>query len=959
VSARKGSKVKPKAKAKKAARKSTKKAGKPAKKTAAKKKAAKKSAKRTVKKAAKKKSRTSPKASSTHRRVFFFGGGQADGHAGMKEILGGKGANLAEMTSIGIPVPPGFTISTEVCAEFNRRGQKIPVELRADILTALANVEKLMDMRFGDAEKPLLVSIRSGARASMPGMMDTVLNLGLNDKTVHGLAKMADERFAFDSYRRFVQMYGDVVLGIPHDRFEHRLEAEKESCGVDLDTELSADQLRRLVDGYLEIVEEYTHEPFPQDPLQQLWGAIGAVFSSWQNQRAIAYRRINDIPDEWGTAVNVQSMVFGNMGDGCATGVAFTRNPSTGERSFYGEYLKNAQGEDVVAGIRTPQPINESSRAIDSSDLPTLEAEMPKSYKELVRIYKRLELHYRDMQDIEFTIQNGTLWMLQTRNGKRTAGAAVRIAVDMAKERLITREEAIMRVDADSLDQLLHPTIDRSQMQDVVARGLPASPGAAVGEVAFSAEQAELRAKAGAKVILVRTETSPEDIVGMHASEGILTAKGGMTSHAAVVARGMGKSCVAGCGALAINYEQGAMRIGQVLVHEGDPLTIDGSTGEVMLGLAPTVIPELGGAFTELMKWTDRVRAIKVRTNADTPQDAIVARRFGAQGIGLCRTEHMFFEPERILAVREMILSHDTHAREAALAKILPMQRTDFEGLFRAMDGLPVTIRLLDPPLHEFLPQSDKDIHSVAKALGTSVGDVRHKLENLHEFNPMLGHRGCRLGITYPEIYAMQVRAITEAACNVAAEGVKVTPEIMIPLVAHAGELARLRALAEEVIADVRREKKGSRVRLAIGTMIEVPRAALTADEIAHHADFFSFGTNDLTQMGYALSRDDAGSFLPEYVEGGLIEADPFVSIDEEGIGLLVKLAVEGGRRTRPDLKLGICGEHGGDPKSVRFFDAIGLDYVSCSPYRVPLARLSAAQAAVMRRRAAESGASE
>jgi len=883
----------------------------------------------------------------THRRVFFFGAGRADGDAEMKSLLGGKGANLAEMTLIGIPVPPGFTISTDVCLDFNQRKQRLPLEVKADVLTALANVEKLMKLRFGDPEKPLLVSIRSGARASMPGMMDTVLNLGLNDETVRGLAAMADDRFAFDSYRRFIQMYGDVVLDIPHDRFERCLDAEKEASRVELDGELSGEVLRRVVAGYLEIVEEHTHEPFPQDPQEQLWGAIGAVFSSWGNDRAVAYRRINGIPDAWGTAVNVQSMVYGNMGDGCATGVAFTRNPSTGERNFYGEYLKNAQGEDVVAGIRTPQPINESSRAADTADLPTLEAEMPKAYKELVRIYRRLEKHYRDMQDIEFTIQQGKLWMLQTRNGKRTIGAAVRIAVEMAHERLISREEAVRRIDANSLDQLLHPTIDRSQPLEVIARGLPASPGAAVGEVVFSAEQAELRVKGGAKVILVRTETSPEDIVGMHASEGILTAKGGMTSHAAVVARGMGKSCVAGCGALAIDYAQGVMRIGEQLIREGEVLTIDGSTGEVMLGSAPTVIPELSGAFTELMKWTDRLRSVKVRANADTPQDAVVARRFGADGIGLCRTEHMFFEPSRILAVREMILASDSRSRESALAKLLPMQRGDFEAIFREMDGLPVTIRLLDPPLHEFLPRTDKDIHAVASALGTSVGEIRHKLEGLHEFNPMLGHRGCRLGITYPEIYAMQVRAITEAACRVSADGVKVKPEIMIPFVSYERELARLRAQSEEVIAQVRREMPGSRVRLTIGTMIEIPRAALIADQLAQHADFFSFGTNDLTQMGNALSRDDAGSFLPHYVDDGLIDADPFVSIDEEGVGQLVEFAVERGRRVKPDLKLGICGEHGGDPASIHFFTRVGLDYVSCSPYRIPLARLAAAQAAI------------
>ena len=887
------------------------------------------------------------RSNATHRRVFFFGSGRADGDAAMREILGGKGANLAEMTSLGIPVPPGFTISTEVCTEFNARGQKLPVEVKADVLTALANIEKLMDLRFGDPERPLLVSVRSGSRASMPGMMDTVLNLGLNDQTVIGLAALADERFAFDSYRRFIQMYGDVVLGVPHDRFEHRLDAARDARGVAHDMNLTAAELRSVVSDYLEIVEEHTHKPFPQDPQEQLWGAIRAVFSSWENPRARAYRRINDIPDDWGTAVNVQSMVFGNMGDDCATGVAFTRNPSTGERNFYGEYLKNAQGEDVVAGIRTPQPINDESRAADTIDLPSLEDEMPKAYKDLTRIYKRLEKHYRDMQDIEFTIQKGVLWMLQTRTGKRTTGAAVKIAVDMARERLITKEEAILRINASSLDQLLHPTIDRSQAMKVIARGLPASPGAAVGEVVFSAEHAEARAKGGAKVILVRTETSPEDIVGMNAAEGILTAKGGMTSHAAVVARGMGKSCVAGCGALAINYAKGEMRIGDIVIAEGDPITIDGSTGEVMLGAAPTVIPELGGAFSELMKWTDKYRTIKVRTNADTPQDAQVARDFGAEGIGLCRTEHMFFEPGRILAVREMILAPNGRSRETALAKLLPMQRSDFEGIFRVMDGQPVTVRLLDPPLHEFLPHTDEDIRAVADALGTSIGDVRHKLEGLHEFNPMLGHRGCRLGITFPEIYAMQVRAITEAACHVAGEGVVVKPEIMIPLVAHERELARLRALAETVIADVRRENPGTKVRPLIGTMIEVPRAALTADEIARHADFFSFGTNDLTQMGYALSRDDAGSFLPFYVEEGLIETDPFVSIDESGIGQLVALGAQLGRKTRPDLKLGVCGEHGGDPASVRFFASVGLDYVSCSPYRVPLARLAAAQAAV------------
>ncbi|MBW2383844.1 MAG: pyruvate, phosphate dikinase [Deltaproteobacteria bacterium] len=883
------------------------------------------------------------------RRVFFFGDGCADGRADMKDVLGGKGANLAEMTILGVPVPPGFTISTEVCSRYRERGGKLSAAARADVLTALARVEQLMGMRFGDAEKPLLVSVRSGARISMPGMMDTVLNLGLNHVTVEGLARMADERFAYDSFRRFIQMYGEVVLGVPHERFENCLEDTKLRSGVHLDTELDATDLRRVVREYLELVEVYAGRPFPQDPQEQLWGAISAVFDSWGNHRAVAYRRIHEIDEAWGTAVNVQSMVFGNMGDDCATGVAFTRNPSTGERNFYGEYLKNAQGEDVVAGVRTPRPINEASRSADTEELPTLEREMPAPYKELVRIYKGLEKHYREMQDIEFTIQQGRLWMLQTRTGKRTTTAAVQIAVDMANERLISRKEALLRVDASALDQLLHPTIDRSSNLKVIARGLPASPGAAVGKVVFSAVDAETQSKAGEKVVLVRIETSPEDIIGMHAAQGILTAKGGMTSHAAVVARGMGKCCVAGCGVLTIDYASGTMRVGDVVVHAGDLITVDGTSGDVMLGSAPTVVPELSAAFEELMGWADKIRSIKVRANADTPHDAEMARRFGADGIGLCRTEHMFFQPERILLVREMILANDTASREAVLDKLLPMQRADFEGLFRAMDGLPVTVRLLDPPLHEFLPKEEDDIRAIARELGSEVAEVRAKLERLHEFNPMLGHRGCRVGITYPEIYRMQARAITEAACRVAREGVRVKPEIMIPLVAHHGELSRLRAEVEGVIDEVRVEYPGSRVRPAIGTMIEVPRAALTADVIATHADFFSFGTNDLTQMGYALSRDDAGSFLPDYFEKGILSDDPFVSIDEEGVGQLVRMGVERGRSTRPGLKLGVCGEHGGDPKSVRFFVRVGLDYVSCSPYRVPVARLAAAQAVAMK----------
>ena len=880
------------------------------------------------------------------RRVYFFGDGRADGRADMRDTLGGKGANLAEMSRLGVPVPPGFTIATSVCGDYRRRGGKLSAEVRADVLTALARVEQMMGLRFGDPERPLLVSIRSGARASMPGMMDTVLNLGMNHATVEGLAAYAGERFAFDSYRRFIQMYGDVVLGVPHDRFEHRLETRKLRGGFEQDTELDASEMRGLVREYLEIIEDHTGRPFPQDPQEQLWGAISAVFESWQNARAVAYRKLHGIEDDLGTAVNVQSMVFGNMGDDCATGVAFTRNPSTGERVFYGEYLVNAQGEDVVAGVRTPQPINESSRTPDTEGLPTLEAEMPRAYKELVRIYRMLEKHYRDMQDIEFTIQRGKLWMLQTRSGKRTTAAAVQIAVDMAKERLITREEAIGRVDPASLDRLLHPTIDPGSKLPVIARGLPASPGAAVGRVVFSAEEAENRAKAGEKVVLVRTETSPEDILGMNAAQGILTAKGGMTSHAAVVARGMGKCCVAGCGALVIDYEAETMHVGEHVVRAGDYITVDGSTGDVMLGSVPTVIPELGGAFDELMRWADRVRKLRVRTNADTPHDAELARRFGAEGIGLCRTEHMFFEPGRIVAVREMILANDEATREAALAKLLPMQRDDFAGIFRAMDGLPVTVRLLDPPLHEFLPKTEEEIQEVAAHMGTEVAEVRAKLDSLHEFNPMLGHRGCRVGVTFPEIYRMQVRAITEAACVVAAEGLTVRPEIMIPLVAHAVELALLRSEVESEIDAVRRERPGARVRPRIGTMIEVPRAALTADVIAEHADFFSFGTNDLTQMAYALSRDDAGSFLADYVENGIMPDDPFVSIDEEGIGKLVRMGVELGRGARPDLKLGVCGEHGGDAKSIHFFARVGLDYVSCSPYRVPVARLAAAQAA-------------
>jgi pyruvate,orthophosphate dikinase len=878
--------------------------------------------------------------------VYFFGNGQAQGRGDMKEVLGGKGANLAEMTRLGVPVPPGFTISTEVCAAFNAAGGKLPESVKRDVLAALERIERIVEKKFGDVDNPLLVSVRSGARASMPGMMDTILNLGLNDRTAAGLAAKAGERFAYDSYRRFIQMYGDVVENVPHERFSTRLDELKEQRGVLQDTELSAGDLRQLAAEYLEIVRDVTGRPFPQEPEEQLWRAVAAVFRSWQNERARKYRAIHAIPEAWGTAVNVQAMVFGNMGDDCATGVAFTRNPSTGERVFYGEYLKNAQGEDVVAGIRTPQPINRASRSAESDHLPALEQEMPRAYKELMRVQRRLEKHYRDMQDIEFTIERGKLWMLQTRTGKRTVRAAVKVAVDMAKEGLISREVAVTRVAPESLEKLLHPTLDPDAARELIAKGLPASPGAAVGRIVLSADEAEAHAKAGEKVVLVRVETSPDDIHGMHAAEGILTARGGMTSHAAVVARGMGKCCVAGCGALRVDAAAREVRVGGHVLRAGDWITLDGATGEVFRGQVPTVTPELGGSFADLMRWADEIRVVKVRTNADTPADAKLAREFGAEGIGLCRTEHMFFEPSRILAVREMILAADPPARERALAKLLPMQRGDFAEIFRAMNGLPVTIRLLDPPLHEFLPHTDAEIHEVAEALGSDAAVVRAKVEELSEFNPMLGHRGCRLGISFPEIYRMQVRAIVEAACEVSSDRGRVQPEIMLPLIAHRGELAILRKLIEDETAAVLREWPRVRVKPAIGTMIEVPRAALLAGQLAELADFFSFGTNDLTQTGYALSRDDAGKFLPDYVDRGILTDDPFVSVDEEGIGALMRIGSENGRRVRPGLKVGICGEHGGDPKSVRFCARLGFDYVSCSPFRVPVARLAAAQAA-------------
>jgi pyruvate, orthophosphate dikinase len=879
--------------------------------------------------------------------VYFFGEGKAEGTGGMKNLLGGKGANLAEMTAIGLPVPPGFTISTEVCTEFYKNNRQYPEGLHAEVLAHLAQVETLMDRKFGDPHNPLLVSVRSGGRASMPGMMDTVLNLGLNDSTVQGMIEQSgDPRFAYDAYRRFISMYADVVMGLHKEVLDHLMDEMKEKRGVRLDTELTADDLKELVGLFKNKVKEELGREFPNDPQEQLWGAIGAVFGSWMNPRAITYRRLNNIPADWGTAVNVQSMVFGNMGNDCATGVAFTRNPSTGEHLFYGEFLVNAQGEDVVAGIRTPQPIRKGQ---GDGSLPSMEEVMPVAYEQLMQIQNTLERHYRDMQDIEFTIEKSKLYMLQTRGGKRTATAAIKIAVDMVQEGLITDKEAVLRVAPAQLDQLLHPSLDPKATKDVLCKGLPASPGAAAGEVVFSANDAEDAAKQGHKVILVRIETSPEDIHGMHAAQGILTARGGMTSHAAVVARGMGKCCVAGCGDIKVDYKtQQFTTCHGVVIKKGDFITLDGSTGEVIRGKVPTVQPELTGDFGTLMTWVDKYRRLKVRTNADTPHDSAVARKFGAEGIGLCRTEHMFFEGERIMAVREMILSEDLEGRRRALAKILPMQKGDFLSIFREMKGLPVTIRLLDPPLHEFLPHTDKDIDELAAVMKVSAATLRHKAEFLHEFNPMLGHRGCRLGITFPEIYDMQVQAIMEAACElVKDEGYQIIPEIMIPLVGHVKELAILRAnairVADEVIGQY-----GIKIEYLIGTMIELPRAALTADEIAHEADFFSFGTNDLTQTTYGLSRDDAGKFLPYYVERDIFESDPFVALDQTGVGQLVKMGCEKGRATRPQIKLGICGEHGGEPSSVIFCHKIGLDYVSCSPFRVPIARLAAAHASLL-----------
>ena len=880
--------------------------------------------------------------------VYRFGDGAAEGSAAMRDLLGGKGAGLAEMSNLGLPVPPGFTITTEVCAAYYAGDRRYPDGLADEVKSALKAVEDAVGAAFGDPAKPLLVSVRSGARASMPGMMDTILNLGLNDDTAEGLARQSgDARFAYDSYRRFIQMYADVVLGVDHHHFEELLQNHKTARGLTLDTELIADDWRELVEAYRTTVEKIVDAPFPDDVEDQLRGAIGAVFGSWMNQRAATYRRLHDIPETWGTAVNVQAMVFGNMGDDCATGVAFTRDPATGEKAIYGEYLINAQGEDVVAGIRTPWPLTLAAKHANGSPLPAMEEALPGVYADLVAVVGRLEGHYRDMQDVEFTVQRGKLWMLQTRAGKRTAQASVRIAVDMAGEGLITESEALCRVDPASLDQLLHPMLDPEAPRTVLARGLPASPGAASGIAVFSADEAEDLAAQGKAVILVRAETSPEDIHGMHAARGILTSRGGMTSHAAVVARGMGRPCVCGARELRIDHHAGAFTAGGVTVKAGDVITIDGATGEVMQGAAPMIEPELSDEFATLMAWADGARALGIRANADTPADARTALEFGAEGIGLCRTEHMFFEADRIVAMREMIIAESAEARGAALAKILPMQRHDFAELFRIMAGRPVTIRLLDPPLHEFLPNSDTELAELAASTGEAFDSVRHRAAMLQEVNPMLGHRGCRLGISYPEIYEMQARAIFEAAAAVSAEtGEAVTPEVMIPLIATRQEFDILKALIIAVAGRVE-EETGAKLTFLVGTMIELPRAALRAGEIAEAAEFFSFGTNDLTQTTFGISRDDSASFLECYQRLGIFGRDPFVSIDVDGVGELVRIAVERGRAARPDLKLGICGEHGGDPDSIRFCQQVGLDYVSCSPYRVPIARLAAAQAAL------------
>ncbi len=899
--------------------------------------------------------------------VYTFGNGEAEGNAGMKNLLGGKGANLAEMNRIGVPVPPGFTITTEVCTLYNKEGDTKGKEtIKADVENGVKHVETIMGAKFGDKENPCLVSVRSGARASMPGMMDTVLNLGLNDNAVEGIAKKTgNERFAWDSYRRFINMYSDVVLGVrpkseeDEDPFEEVLEKIKKSKGVELDTELDANDLKEVVKQYKAVVEEYTGSEFPNDPWDQLWGAINAVFNSWMNDRAILYRKLNNIPESWGTAVNVQAMVYGNMGESSATGVAFTRDAATGENIFNGEYLINAQGEDVVAGIRTPQEItlegskrwakmqsiSEEERV---SKFPSLEEKMPEVYKELFNIQQKLEQHYKDMQDLEFTIQDGKLWLLQTRNGKRTGPAMVKMAIDMKHEGLIDEKDAVLRVEPNKLDELLHPVFIEEDLEKAtaIAKGLPASPGAATGQIVFAAEQAEIEAAKGNKVILVRIETSPEDLKGMNAAKGILTARGGMTSHAAVVARGMGKCCVSGAGKIKINYKQKTLTVDGKTLNAGDWISLNGSTGQVYEGKIPTQDPELAGSFAELMELAEKYTKMHVRTNADTPKDASVAREFGAKGIGLCRTEHMFFEGDRIVAMREMILANDEAGRRKALEKLLPIQREDFEGIFKAMDGLPVTVRLLDPPLHEFVPHEEKDQKVMAEQMGVSLEVIQQKIEDLAEFNPMLGHRGCRLGNTYPEISEMQARAIIEAALNLSKQGIKVLPEIMIPLIGTDKELKMQEEIVRSTIESVF-EERGEKIEYLVGTMIEIPRAALIADKVSEIAEFFSFGTNDLTQMTFGYSRDDAGKFLPIYLEKGILEHDPFQVLDQTGVGQLVEMGVQKGRKTRSNLKVGICGEHGGEPSSVEFCHTVGMNYVSCSPYRVPIARLAAAQAAL------------
>lgn len=879
--------------------------------------------------------------------VYTFGDGVAEGDASMRNLLGGKGANLAEMSRVGVPVPPGFTITTEVCTYYYENSHAYPTDLKDQVLTALANIETKMGRKFGDAQNPLLFSVRSGARVSMPGMMDTVLNLGLNDETVVGLAERSgNAKFAYDSYRRFIQMYGDVVMGVHSSKFESVLDRVREENGYKFDNQMTVDQLKEVIKEFKEICAKDGH-PLPQDPYEQLWGGIGAVFGSWMVDRAIYYRKLNHIPSDWGTAVNVQTMVFGNYGDTSATGVCFSRDPATGENYFYGEYLKNAQGEDVVAGIRTPQPMTKLVKERRQMDLPCMEEEFPKVYQELSNIRAKLEAHYKDMQDMEFTIQDGKLWMLQTRNGKRTGTAALRIAVEMVHEGLIDKKTAIMRVDAAQLDQLLHPMFDKNEKKEVLTTGLPASPGAAVGQVVFSAEDAEKAAEEGKKVVLVRIETSPEDIAGMHVSQGILTARGGMTSHAAVVARGMGKPCVSGVADMRIDYEAKFLKVGDTTIKEGEMISIDGTTGQVMKGALKLVLPEMTGSFGEFMSWVDETRTLGVRTNAETPLDAKTARNFGAEGIGLCRTEHMFFDPARINHMRQMILAHSKEDRRKALDKLLPYQRQDFVDLFTIMEGLPVTIRFLDPPLHEFLPNKKEEQAEIAKELGVSVDEVAARTAKLHEANPMLGHRGCRLGVTYPEINEMQARAVFEAAIEVMNKtGKTIVPEIMIPLVGTKKELDLAKSVVVNVANSVMAEK-GVKFDYHVGTMIELPRAAITADKIAETAEFFSFGTNDLTQTTLGMSRDDAGSFLPEYVQKGIYARDPFASLDQEGVGALVEIAVQKGKATRPNIKLGICGEHGGDPETIDFCHRVGLTYVSCSPYRVPIARLAAAQAAV------------